>query len=97
MDDKIVHWTVELTSKSCKQREKWPDKVRAILDLLSYEMELKGPIRHDWKNFSKLSDGNYHCHLKKGKPTYVACWRVVDKKIQLIEVYYAGTHENAPY
>jgi len=28
--------------------------------------------------------------------TYVACWRVY-KREKLIEVYYAGTHEKAPY
>lgn len=92
-----MNWTVEFTSKADKQRAKLPDKVRALLARLSKEMELSGPIRKNWKNFSKLTDEDYHCHLKKGNPTYVACWRVVNKKIQIIEVYYAGTHENAPY
>lgn len=92
-----MNWTVDFTSKAAKQRGKLPDKVRALLDLLSKQMEISGPIRRDWKNFSKLTGDNYHCHLKKGHPTYVACWRVVDKKIQIIEVYYAGTHENASY
>ena len=92
-----MKWTVEFTSKASKQRGRLPSKVRALLDLLSKQMELGGPIQKDWKNFSKLAKDDYHCHLKKGKPTYVACWRVVNKKIQIIEVYYAGTHENAPY
>jgi hypothetical protein len=35
--------------------------------------------------------------LKKGRPTYVAIWEVMDKEIKLIEVIYAGTHEKAPY
>ncbi len=92
-----MNWTVELTSKASKQREKLPDKIRALLDLLSKQIELSGPIRKNWKNFCEHATNDYHCHLKKGKPTYVACWRVVNKKIQIIEVYYAGTHENAPY
>ncbi|KAF3363225.1 hypothetical protein PHSC3_000243 [Chlamydiales bacterium STE3] len=52
--------------------------------------------RLNWPNFSKLKDLLYHCHLEKERPTYVACWRVY-KQEKLIEVYYAGTHEKAPY
>jgi len=92
-----VNWQVDFNSRSKKQRDKLPEKIRSILDRLAKQMEVSGPIRRDWKNFSKLTGDNYHCHLKKGRPTYVACWKVVDKKIQIIEVYYAGTHENAPY
>lgn len=65
--------------------------------LLIKEMELLGPTIGNWPNFSKLSKVEFHCHLKKGKPTYVACWEVVNKKIKLIEVCYVGTHEKAPY
>lgn len=59
-------------------------------------MEHDGPERFQWPNYGDLN-GNYHCHLKKGKPTYVACWSVIDKKLKQIEIYYVGTHENAPY
>ena len=38
-----------------------------------------------------------HCHLQKGRPTYVCCWEVINKKRKIIEVYYVGTHEKAPY
>jgi hypothetical protein len=38
-----------------------------------------------------------HCHLIKGRPTYVACWEVKDPKNKILEVYYVGTHEKAPY
>ena len=51
----------------------------------------------DWPDFSALSNNRYHCHLKKGHPTYVAIWEVRSKEIRLIEVTYAGTHEKAPY
>jgi hypothetical protein len=27
----------------------------------------------------------------------VAVWEVIDKKVRMIEVIYAGTHEKAPY
>lgn len=52
-----------------------------LIDLLVMEINLKGPERFDWPNYSKLSEDTYHCHLKKGKPTYIACWKVFDKKI----------------
>jgi len=38
----------------------------------------------------------YHCHLNKGRPTYVAVWRVEAHTV-IVEVIYVGTHENAPY
>ncbi len=74
-----------------------------MADTLAKEIELLGPIRKDWSNFSSLKkasglpDNSYHCHLKKGKPTYVACWYVEDKKVKIVEIYYVGTHEKAPY
>lgn len=69
-----------------------------IINLLIIEMKLEGPYRSNWANYGPLEeDYEFHCHLKKGKPTYVACWRVVDKKNKKIEVYYVGTLENAPY
>lgn len=74
-----------------------PANVQNILIALKKEMEVNGPIRGNWPNFSALSGDRYHCHLKKGHPTYVAIWEVIDKKIKLIEVIYAGTHEKAPY
>ena len=33
---------------------------------------------------------------EKGKPTFVVVWEVKNEQIRLIEVTYAGTHENAP-
>lgn len=103
MNESKFHWKVEFSNAAKKGRKDLPDKIRALLDALVKEIEVGGPIRKDWPNFSKLSkgpripDGTYHCHLKKGKPTYVACWNVRDKKINFVEMIYAGTHEKAPY
>ncbi|MHB8908410.1 MAG: cytotoxic translational repressor of toxin-antitoxin stability system [Syntrophales bacterium] len=74
-----------------------PENVQNLLIALKKDMEANGPIRGDWPNFSALSSVRYHCHLKKGHPTYVAIWEVADKEIRIIEVIYAGTHEKAPY
>jgi len=74
------------------------DKLETAYELIR-EMKMNGPYRFNWKNYSKLkgSKNKFHCHLNKGRPTYVACWELVDKETKLIEVYYVGTHEKAPY
>ena len=75
--------------------------IRERFDLLSKELETAGPMRVNWTHFGRLKgSGNallYHCHIKSGRPTYVVCWEVLDKEIKLLEVYYVGTHEKAPY
>lgn len=71
-------------------------KVLDQLAALISEIEKRGPVRGNWKNYSKLSPTKHHCHLKAGKPTYVACWEEKNGTIE-IEVYYVGTHEKAPY
>lgn len=68
--------------------------------LLTKHMELCGPMnRGRWSNYGPLlgQKSRYHCHLKKGRPTYVACWEVISTESKIAEVYYVGTHENAPY
>ncbi len=90
-------WTVVFTNKARKQKEKLPVRVRESLFQLVREIEASGPVRGDWPNYSKLSDCDHHCHLKKGHSTYVAIWRVDKDEIRLVEVIYAGSHEKAPY
>ena len=87
---------VRFTKKALKQVKDLPKKVKESLARLVKEIEIEGPIRGNWANYSKLTNTKHHCHLKKGRPTYVVCWEEVDNKI-LIEVYYVGTHEKAPY
>jgi mRNA-degrading endonuclease RelE of RelBE toxin-antitoxin system len=92
-----MRWTVKFVGKARKQKEKLPVKIQLILFDLAREIEASGPVRGDWPNYSKLSDSEHHCHLKKGNPTYVAVWRECKNEIRLIEVIYAGSHEKAPY
>ena len=73
-----------------------PRTVMAALLMLMQDIETLGPVRGDWPNYGKLTGNRHHCHLKKGKPTYVAVW-TVDKETIKVEVTYAGTHEKAPY
>lgn len=92
-----MSWRVELTARAMKQQSKLPQRVREVLFQLIKDIEVAGPVRGDWPNYSKLSPGVHHCHLKKGKPTFVAVWRESQQGIRLVEVTYAGTHEKAPY
>lgn len=92
-----MQWTVTVKRALNKQIRNLPERVQNLLIALEKDMEINGPIRGDWPNFSALSHDRYHCHLKKGRPTYVAIWEVRNKEIRLIEVTYAGTHEKAPY
>lgn len=96
-----VKWTV-ISSKSVdKQTDKLNKKILLILRFLFEELTNNGPALPDWPNYGKLKTkkgiDKRHCHLQKGKPTYVCCWEVVNKERKIIEVYYVGTHEKAPY
>jgi mRNA-degrading endonuclease RelE of RelBE toxin-antitoxin system len=66
----IMVWNVVFTGRARKQKEKLPANVREILFQLVREIEAAGPVRGDWPNYSKLSEIEHHCHLKKGKLTY---------------------------
>ena len=92
-------WTVDVVGQAKKAIRKGMITGRAAdaLGQLIKELVKLGPYRSNWPNYTKMNDEDYHCHIKKGKPTYVVCWRISSKKGRKIEVYYAGTHEKAPY
>lgn len=90
-------WQVRFHKRAEKQRRELPEMVAHLLDALVQEIAVSGPVRGNWKNYSKLGSAQHHCHLKSGRPTYVACWEVEDKSVRIVEVYYVGTHEKAPY
>lgn len=102
------NWIVSPTKTANKQAKKLNKNVLSILYSIFYilyflfeDLANKGPDLFDWPNYSKLhskkGSDKRHCHLQKGKPTYVCCWEIIDKKRKIIEVYYVGTHEKAPY
>lgn len=90
-------WQVNMTRRAWKQNGKLPKAIREQLIFLLRDIEEYGPVRGDWPNYSKLKPGRHHCHLKKGRPTYVAVWEVRERAIRLVEVTYVGTHEKSPY
>lgn len=101
-EDSDTKWRVSLSRTAGKKSVKLPENVRLQINLLMREIEQLGPIRKNWPNFGALTGKGlpknaYHCHIKKGKPTYVACWYVENKKVNIVEIFYVGSHENAPY
>jgi mRNA-degrading endonuclease RelE of RelBE toxin-antitoxin system len=86
-------YQVKLNNKTLKGIQKMPKRIQKKMGNLLDELKMKGPIRTEWKNFSKLGENNYHCHLEY---KWVACWKI-EKNSIIIEVYYAGSRENAPY
>lgn len=90
-------WTVEFSRRAARQAGKLPRIVSRALELLVSEMEALGPVRGNWRNYSRLTEGRHHCHLRHGRPTYVAVWEEKDGNVKIIEVTYVGTHEKAPY
>ncbi len=90
-------WVVENSKKVAKALTRLPKSIVCALILLERELESSGPVRGNWSNYGKLGDGRHHCHLKKGKSTYVAVWIEVRGRVKVIEVTYVGTHEGASY
>lgn len=97
-----MSWTVSFKNKKIeKMAALLNERILLSLQLLIDNLKTVGPAPgKDWHHYSKLNgkrgEDKRHCHLVKGNPTYVCCWEV-DKTKKHIEVYYVGTHENAPY
>jgi mRNA-degrading endonuclease RelE of RelBE toxin-antitoxin system len=92
-------WNVVFTGRAKKQKEKLPKQWQDVLDALRRDIEINGPVAKSWPNYGKIKGktGYHHCHLNKGKPRYVAVWKIADNKIQVVEIRYVGTHEKADY
>ncbi|MBU2512148.1 hypothetical protein KJ966_12480 [bacterium] len=88
-----MKYKVEISKKAVKGLRKLPKEVKQLLFLLITDLQIKGPIQKSWHNFSPLGREKYHCHLNY---RYVACWSCEKNEI-LIEVYYVGSREKAPY
>ena len=86
-------YTVRIIKQAQKKIEKMPVSIQKKMIYLIDDLEKKGPVRTEWPNYSRLGENEYHCHLSH---KWVACWRN-EKKSIIIEVYYAGSRENAPY
>lgn len=86
-------YQVRIKKKTERGLVKLPENVRQLLYLLVTNLQDSGPIQSTWRNFSSLGDDRYHCHLTY---RYAACWTHRKGEI-IIEVYYVGSREKAPY
>lgn len=86
-------YSVVIKKKMLRGIQRMPEAVQKKLVNLVEDLRDKGPIQKAWPNFSKLGGDRYHCHLSY---SWVACW-YHEPDSEVIEVYYAGSRENAPY
>lgn len=87
-------YKVQIKKRILKRLPRLPKEVQRRFDLLSGVLRTKGPTGpHEWQNYSKLGENEYHCHLNY---RYCACWRA-EKRSIVVEVYYVGSREDAPY
>jgi mRNA-degrading endonuclease RelE of RelBE toxin-antitoxin system len=86
-------YSVIIEKKALKGISKLPLKIQKKLNLLAKDLRDIGPIQPNWPNYSKLGNEKYHCHLDY---SWVACWKN-EKETLIIEVYYVGSREKAPY
>ena len=89
----IMNYEVVIKKAALKNAARMPQLIQAKLAILLDDLRDKGPVLPSWPNFSGIGKGLYHCHLGH---KWVACWQWEDDAIK-IEVYYAGSRENAPY
>ena len=86
-------YQVILKRKILKNISKMPLSIQEKMAALIDDLKEKGAEHPNWPNYSKINKNEYHCHLSY---KWVACWRH-EKSTIIIEVYYAGSRENAPY
>jgi len=86
-------YRVVVSRKVLKSIQKMPEPMQVKVANLVEDLRDKGPLRSEWPNFGQLGKDRYHCHLSH---KWVACW-YWEKGTMEMEVYYAGSRENAPY
>lgn len=88
-----MSYEVKIKKRVLKNLNKVPENVQTKFWFLVERLEDSGPIQPQLPNYSKLGPNEYHCHLGY---SWAACWKH-EKGETIIEVYYAGSRENAPY
>ena len=86
-------YTVSWKKKLEKSIRKMPQTEQKKFAQLVHDLNENGPMQEKWPNFSKLGPDEYHCHLSY---SWAACWKNKKNSI-VIEVYYVGSRESAPY
>ena len=86
-------YDVLVPGKVLKRIERMPESIQDRMADLLRDLRDSGPFQPSWPNYRRLGPGRYHCHLSY---KWVACW-YHEKDTIRIEVYYAGSREDAPY
>jgi len=89
----MITYRVRIKKKVERRLRKLPADVQKLFFLLVADLQVDGPVQKSWRNFSSLGEDRYHCHLNY---RYLACWTYRKEEI-VIEVYYVGSREKAPY
>lgn len=99
-----MDYKVRFKNKKIKESvKKIPILEQKKLINLVEDLSKNGPIQTGWRNYSSLGKNLHHCHLTY---KWVVCWEFIETEkneesseieINIIEVYYAGSRENAPY
>ena len=78
-----------------KEILKMPKAEQKLFIMLVDEIRKSGPIRTNWRNYSKLTNrqNTYHCHLSYH---WIAVWTWDGSSVE-VEVTYAGSREKSPY
>jgi mRNA-degrading endonuclease RelE of RelBE toxin-antitoxin system len=92
-----MEWTVQTSRRVARQAKSLPPAVVDSLRQLLLDIRAGGPIQKGWAHYGKITGKPdcHHCHIRRGRPTYVVVWRVTAE--QTVEVLYVGTHEGADY
>lgn len=88
-----MRYEVVINKKAYKGMKELPQKESNIFALLLEDIAENGPVQPAYRNYSKIGKDKYHCHLSY---RYVACWELKRNTI-IVEVYYVGSRESAPY
>ena len=89
-------WKVTTNKKVAKKLQRY-SFINTHFERLISDLKQYGPQLTWWSHFSKLKNGSglYHCHIssgKKGFPTLIALWIVVNEKDKIMEVRDVITH-----
>jgi mRNA-degrading endonuclease RelE of RelBE toxin-antitoxin system len=92
-----MKWQVRLSKRAVRNYQKLPQQIQERFKALALELRSTGPVQRQWPHYGKIQgmEKCYHCHIKPGRPTYVAVWKVIGA--HYLEVTYVGTHEGADY
>lgn len=88
-----MNYAVVMSSKFERIIREMPRNAQITLKKLVDDIRLSGPAQPGYKNYSKLGSNTFHCHLAYH---WVACWKNVEDQY-IVEVYYVGSREKAPY